>query len=1097
MSGYNSIFNLDVETKNLLLNSEVICLCETWLINTEPSLPSFLNKYHSFHQSAIKDKSRGRASGGLSVLSKHNINILEQSNMWLFLKLKTNCGVYIIGNIYFKPQLDDTVCCQLLQECILELLDLYSHLPFIIFGDFNARVGQINDVDDYMLEYFYMTTRRESLDDICSRRGKILNDLMQNAGLVLLNGRTKGDIPGQYTFLNSNGKSTIDLVWANFVAINLVEELRIVPVSISDHAVSGLFIKKTNWSGNEAARTSSIDVTHQKIKWDLAELERYQIELNKSTNIYFNSENVDELNCNLIQAIKTAADSCGMIHRVKFNHQNPLRETRPWYNQECRKLKKLLRKSLQSCKKTHFQQNEQVRIYTKAKKEYRNLLSKQKREHQYEIIQKIRNIKNTKDFWTTVKTLHPKKTQDNNISIENWKKHLKNLYPIRHIDNKIFFDVLHPWLDDEITLAELQNVIHLAKNNKTPGADCIPNEFYKNLTPQWEHYLLNMLNEVFRQEKIPKAWTMTQVCFLHKKGSRDEVLNYRSIALLNHISKLFTNIINLRLCEWIEVNNILHENQAGFRRNRGTMDNIFALASIMQIHMRLRKSCLYAIFVDFKGAFDSVNHNQLWEDLYSSGVSAKIIRVIAYIYQRMKAEVKMGGNISDPIDITQGVLQGEPWSPALFSVFINDIETYFREHGLEGLDINGIEDLLMLIYADDIVILAKNPVDVQKKLKTLEDYAVKKKLVVNIEKTKILIFHKGKRKHTPPFTFKNKIIETVNKFTYLGISFSSSGKFLEATKHQITKANMAVGSVRNILTRSKSDSWNTKMELFDSIVKSSLCYGAQVWSLQYTEKLESVQIKFLKQILNCPMSTPNHMLRLETGRRKLSVSIWKNTLMWLINLESMPDNRYPKLLYKRLRTLDQSQNNKIEYNWVTQIRSFLERSNFGHLWQDPKQIKYKITDIVQHFSDLEWQNDLQHLAVTKYNDYYSILKETNTECENYLKFNTHINKIRVFSQIRLSSKFGLQIYYKGLKYKLDATNNCTICCLQKKEDIYHFLVECPIYNPVRHTFLDKYLNDAKPQNFLQLLSPPNIEKLNNIFCYIIQALKIRSFIMQE
>lgn len=601
---------------------------------------------------------------------------------------------------------------------------------------------------------------------------------------------------------------------------------------------------------------------------------------------------------------------------------------------------------------------------------------------------------------------------------------------------------------------------------------------------------------ILEKETIPNAWATVYLSYLHKEGCKDDPNNYRPIALLNHITKLFTTTIYNRLNDWAEENQILHENQSGFRRNRGTMDNIFSLTAIAHIYLRLRKSRLYAIFVDFKKAFDSILHVLLWENLYKNGISSKLIRLIKNLYDKAKIKIERGDSTSTPIDVTEGVLQGDSLSPFLFALFINDIEEFFRKNGLKGVNINGIYELLMLLFADDIVILADSPIDCQRKLRILEAYARYKGLAVNIAKTKILVFHRGRLPTMRPFTFNNEEIEVVNKFCYLGITFSASGKFLEATNQQILKANMAVGSVSGILITSKSNSWDSKMRLYESIVKSTLLYGAQIWGLHYLEKIETVQIKYLKTLLHCPRSTPNHMLRLETGVSKISTEIWKSCLRWWKKLLSMSNNRYPKQLYNRLYELDQSPFNKPVYNWATKIRIFFETYESPRIWQEQTQLSSsRITDIIARYDTKEHAIDVQKMMTSNYSLFYQQLKSNLSSCEEYLQYKTHINKIRVLSQIRMSSHYGLQIYYKGIKYKLDAQNNCTICNLQKKEDLLHFFFECPIYSATRANFLSRHIQNDK--SIITLLTIKDSTKLNQLFQYTIQALYTRSFIMNE
>ena len=81
-----------------------------------------------------------------------------------------------------------------------------------------------------------------------------------------------------------------------------------------------------------------------------------------------------------------------------------------------------------------------------------------------------------------------------------------------------------------------------------------------------------------------------------------------------------------------------------------------------------------------------------------------------------------GTCLSKPFPITSGVLQGEPLSPLLFSLFLADIEAYFRDRGASGINLDNRVDLLMLLYADDLVVFAESEADVRRKLQILYQY---------------------------------------------------------------------------------------------------------------------------------------------------------------------------------------------------------------------------------------------------------------------------------------------------------------------------------------------------------------------------------------
>uniref|UniRef100_A0A6P7GXR3 Uncharacterized protein LOC114347774 n=1 Tax=Diabrotica virgifera virgifera TaxID=50390 RepID=A0A6P7GXR3_DIAVI len=141
--------------------------------------------------------------------------------------------------------------------------------------------------------------------------------------------------------------------------------------------------------------------------------------------------------------------------------------------------------------------------------------------------------------------------------------------------------------------------------------------------------------------------------------------------------------------------------------------------------------------------FDSINHALLWQKLYRSGVTSRILQIVKNLYQTAYFKVNASNGFSRSFDVTASVLQGETLSPLLFSLFIADIETFFYGNGARGVSIDSKNEILLLLYADDLVILADSEADVGRKLKLLESYTKSNDLTDNTTKTKILKFSKG------------------------------------------------------------------------------------------------------------------------------------------------------------------------------------------------------------------------------------------------------------------------------------------------------------------------------------------------------------------
>ena len=139
---------------------------------------------------------------------------------------------------------------------------------------------------------------------------------------------------------------------------------------------------------------------------------------------------------------------------------------------------------------------------------------------------------------------------------------------------------------------------------------------------------IKLFNVILETGTIPTDWLSGIIISIYKgKGSNLDPGNYRPITLLSCLGKLFTNILNNRLCKYIDENNILLENQSGFRKEYSTLDNIFSLYSLLEYH-KSKKRKMYCCFIDFTKAFDNVRRIGFWQKLLKEGIYGKILNVI-------------------------------------------------------------------------------------------------------------------------------------------------------------------------------------------------------------------------------------------------------------------------------------------------------------------------------------------------------------------------------------------------------------------------------------------------------------------------------------
>ena len=178
------------------------------------------------------------------------------------------------------------------------------------------------------------------------------------------------------------------------------------------------------------------------------------------------------------------------------------------------------------------------------------------------------------------------------------------------------FKIMFSELNTRITITEITAAINQLKTNRSGGPDCLINEMFTVGKNALMNVFYTLFNKIFENAYFPKRWAEGFVIPLHKKGSINNVDNYRGITLLSSLGKLFTRIIDNRLKSWAEKYNVYIEAQSGFRANMSTVDNIFVLNGLIT-HVLNQGKQLYTLCVDYTKAFDYVVRENLWFKLTS------------------------------------------------------------------------------------------------------------------------------------------------------------------------------------------------------------------------------------------------------------------------------------------------------------------------------------------------------------------------------------------------------------------------------------------------------------------------------------------------
>ena len=348
---------------------------------------------------------------------------------------------------------------------------------------------------------------------------------------------------------------------------------------------------------------------------------------------------------------------------------------------------------------------------------------------------------------------------------------------------------------------------------------------------------------VWEHEELPSQWKQSVIVPLHKKKDKLDCSNYQGISLLCQSSKIFSSIILQRIK--LKTEELLSEAQAGFRRDRSTIDQIFTLRQLAEKYEEFGKE-LYVCYIDFRKAFDSIWRKGLWHVMRHLGYPDKIIRILENAYKDTFSAVRVDGDLSDWFNTIVGVLQGCVLSPLLFNIFLEVVIALALDATEAGAVVNGVK-IGDLRFADDIATLAESEPDLQCSVEKIADSSARMGMRINVEKTEVQFFGKGNR--NSKIQVDGKELRQTDSFVYLGGCIHSK----DGCEGDLTRRiGLARGMFQNLhkIWESKELSKSTKIEVYEALVLSVLLYNSETWTLKEAQKdrLRVLEMAFLRKI---------------------------------------------------------------------------------------------------------------------------------------------------------------------------------------------------------------------------------------------------------
>lgn len=452
------------------------------------------------------------------------------------------------------------------------------------------------------------------------------------------------------------------------------------------------------------------------------------------------------------------------------------------------------------------------------------------------------NSKRKSDQFPTFMSFNGNLSNDPAVISNYFREHFSDCYLGNNFKiNESHFDHLEnspkTTLQD-IIFDEILTKSYLDKlgNNASPGPDGIPEIILKNCSSSLTLPLTILFKRSLATGIFPYLWKKSYIKPIHKKGSKKDVLNYRPIAKLSCIPKLFELMVFDNIYD--HCLSFLVANQHGFMKSRSTVTNLVESTSIFINNMEAGYQT-DVLFSDLSKAFDLLPHSVILFKLRKLGFPKYFLKWIESYLTNRTYSILFKSIVTSAFEANSGVPQGSHLGPLLFIISINDVVSLIKNSNIS-------------IYADDMKIYRKitsmsDSISLQEDMNRFSTWCTSNCLKLNVGKCAMMTFS---RKKTPiQFNYKlnNETVPIVESFRDLGIYLDQNLNFKLHYNYIINKSNSMLGFIKR-WSKEFSDPYILK-SLYTCLVRPNLEYASQVWNPHFDihiRRIERIQRNFIR-----------------------------------------------------------------------------------------------------------------------------------------------------------------------------------------------------------------------------------------------------------
>ena len=922
---------------------DVFCFTESWLNSSTVDLVHFDN-YSSLH--SLRPSKRG---GGVSIFIHNNITSksIEKCCLSLphieslFVHLEYRKKKITIAIIYRPPNANHDLFLEKLNELIHSCNNIQCD-EFILCGDFNY---DLLESENNNVMCFHNTLNSFSLIPLINKPTRIADESATLIDNICI--KNPLNIKAGLLSADISDHLPIFLIMENFFEISNPEQCKTITYRL---------------------------INEETLKYFYTSL------MNHNFDDIYNDDNDCASSLTMFQEVlhEIYNECCP----IKTKTISPKRFRKPWIN----------RKIILDIKKrqNYFNLFKQGKISKVTYKRFRNYVNGQirnsKKNYYFNLFEKFKS--DTKATWNAInKILRPegknksksikKLLFENEIITENIDianslndyfcnigAEISRKYhtdPENQANNYLSYlndDYCNSFFFKASTSNDINSIIKSLKNKRT-SYNNIPIPVLKIVSDIISPVISYIINKSIETSSFPDELKIARITPIFKSGDRENVSNYRPISVLPILSKIFEKFAYIQLYNYLEDHKILYQNQYGFRNKKSTNQAI--INHLQYLYDNLDSGhIIFSIFLDFRKAFDCVDHKILLSKLNYYGIRGTALDWFNSYLSNRQQTVTIGNANSELKRISHGVPQGSILGPLLFLVFINDI--YKSSNFFKFILFADDSTLSVVLPSQDPNIVAN---ELNNELEKLHKWLINNKICINDDKTKYVLFSYKRKMKLPVIKIGNYIIEETNQIKFLGIFVDNKLTFKYHANYLRSKISKSIGVLYKL---NKYLPPHILAKLYTTLIFPYFLYCIEVWHSAYsniTKPLFILQKKSIRAICNLDYSahTNDHFKSLSI--LKLYDLYQYQTLIYFYKALNLPN--YDPTLNNFLTTSSNIHNHETRNkNMITPKNYNLNKTKFNIKHNGTKLFNSLPTDIKQSSSLFKFKNRLKKYYLCKY-----------------------------------------------------------------------------------------------------------------------------------